>query len=1040
MTAFTNPARRFGLWTVYLLAATVLTALYVFVPPFQGSGPLINLLGLTSTVAIVIGVRRHQPRAQAAWMFFAVGQFLFFSGDLYTYSYPRLTGADVGFPSIGDAMYLAVYPALLIGMYILVRHRNPEPDRSGLIESAILTIGIALLSWVFLIAPNIHAAGLTHLQIFVSVAYPLGDVLLLAGAVRLAVDRGKRAPSFYLLAASIVCLLTTDSIYNYMLLKGTYNHQLWLDVGWIYYYLLWGAAALHPSMRTLEEPAVDHRTRLTPLRLGILSVVCLIAPGIRFWQEWGNPDAVVVIAGSAVLFLLVVARMALLVREEARTASRELALRNASATLVGAADPTQVHEAAVSAVGGLVGASAVRLVALSDAGVEVVATSDEDARLGPVPGDAGSWLASAPLAGDGPAKLPAYVRSALAVGQAECAIALPLGVRDGARGVLVVATGEVMPPSTEVALSSLAMQLSLALQGAHLAQDLHRRRSEARFRSLVAHSSDLITVVNRSGIVLYQSPSVEKLLGYGVDDIERTDFSALLRESDRPRLAQVLDADGVLPDGHVLDCVLQHRDGTWLQFEVQHTNLLDDPDVGGIVLNSRDVSERRAFEEQLSHQAFHDPVTKLANRALFADRVKHALARSGRDDSSVGVMFIDLDDFKTVNDSLGHAAGDSVLQEVAKRLEEAVRPTDTVARFGGDEFAVLLETAGDSSEAADVAERILVTLDREVHIDGQQIYPKASIGICMSDVDMADAEELLRNADLAMYMAKRDRKGGYRLFEQAMHAKVVERLELRSDLERAIELGQLAVHYQPVVRLEGDTVYGVEALLRWTHPTRGSISPVQFIPIAEETGLIIPIGRWVLREACAEAADLNRRLTDTPLVMSVNLSVKQLQSDSIITDVSDALRASGLDPKNLVLEITESVMMADVDLAVSRLEGLKALGVRLAMDDFGTGYSSLSYLSRFPVDILKMDRSFLASRHTVTGLAAAIVGLGASMGLDVVAEGIELPEQITSLRELGCDLGQGFLFAKAMDRSALSQYLRDEAAGPADGEPESRAA
>jgi diguanylate cyclase (GGDEF)-like protein/PAS domain S-box-containing protein len=472
----------------------------------------------------------------------------------------------------------------------------------------------------------------------------------------------------------------------------------------------------------------------------------------------------------------------------------------------------------------------------------------------------------------------------------------------------------------------------------------------------------MITVVDRNGAVLYQSPAVEKLLGYTVDEVEGTDFSRFLRDADRPRLAHVMEADGALRDGHVLDCALCHRDGTWLQFELQHTNLLSDPDVAGIVLNSRDVSERRAFEEQLAHQAFHDPVTKLANRALFADRVKHALARSGRDELAVGVMFIDLDDFKTVNDSLGHAAGDTVLQEVAKRLEATVRPTDTVARFGGDEFAVLLE-AGGSSEAADVAERILTALDREVQIDGQQIYPKASVGICMSDSETSDAEELLRNADLAMYMAKRDRKGGYRMFEPAMHAKVVERLELRSDLERAIELRQLEVHYQPVVRLDGDSVYGVEALLRWTHPTRGSISPVQFIPIAEETGLIVPIGRWVLREACTEAAELNRDAEGRPLVMSVNLSVKQLQSDTIVKDVSDALEESGLNAGNLVLEITESVMMADVDLAVKRLEQLKALGVRLAMDDFGTGYSSLSYLSRFPVDILKMDRSFLASRH-----------------------------------------------------------------------------
>jgi EAL domain-containing protein (putative c-di-GMP-specific phosphodiesterase class I) len=289
-----------------------------------------------------------------------------------------------------------------------------------------------------------------------------------------------------------------------------------------------------------------------------------------------------------------------------------------------------------------------------------------------------------------------------------------------------------------------------------------------------------------------------------------------------------------------------------------------------------------------------------------------------------------------------------------------------------------------------------------------------------------------------MYMAKRDSKGSYRVFEPAMHERVVERLELQAELQRALELRQLAIHYQPVVRLDERRDYGVEALLRWMHPTRGTIPPLHFIPLAEETGLIVPIGRWVLREACREGVRLHERFPRTPpLTISVNLSVKQLQSETIVGDVRDALEMSGLPPSTLVLEITETVMMADTDLAVRRLHELKSLGVLLAMDDFGTGYSSLSYLSRFPVDILKMDRSFLSSEHDESGLAGAIIALGNSLSLDVVAEGIELPEQISSLRELGCELGQGFLFAKPMDQEALMEYLGGE---DATGEPQSHAA
>ncbi|TML69618.1 MAG: EAL domain-containing protein [Actinobacteria bacterium] len=1038
------------IWVAYLAVGTILTVAYLFAPHLKGNGPLINLLGLSSSLAIVAGVLMHKPRAWVAWLLLACGQLLFFAGDVYTYSYPKLFHHDVPFPSPGDWLYLAVYPALMAGLFMLVRRRNPHGDLPGLIDSAILTVGIALLSWVFLIAPNLHLSGLSLYPKLVSSAYPLGDVLLLAGAIRLAVDTGKRAPAFYLLTGSIVCLLTVDSAYDYALLKGTYNHQLIYDVGWIAYYVLWGAAALHPSMRTLEEPALDTRNRLTQARLGLLATACLVAPGIRFVEELHNPDIEVVVVAAAALFLLVVARMAWLVRREERAVNREVALRGAGVRLVAAAGERQVQEAAVASAQVLLGdQEPVRLVLRSDDATMVTASSEGHGWL--ISAETLDWLfASRETTQVAVGGLPPAVRHDLRLDNTGSAVFLPLAARDETRGVLVVGVPAQIARESLDSLEALATQVSLAVEGALLAEDLHRRESEARFRSLVAHSSDLITVLAADGTVTYQSPSIERLLGYSAEDIEGTRFDRLLRESDRPRLARILTG---VPDAtretHAIECSLRHRDGTWLQFEVQQTNLLQEEHVRGIVLNSRDVSEQKAFEDQLAHQAFHDPVTGLANRALFADRVQHALTRMQRGGLSVAVVFIDLDDFKTVNDSLGHAAGDFVLQEVAARLGTTVRPTDTVARFGGDEFAVLLDGIVDTQEAADVTERILRGLDQSLHVDGKEVFPRASVGICIADRDhdAPAAEELLRNADVAMYMAKRDSKGGYRLFEPRMHERVVERLELRAELQRAIDSQQLEVYYQPVVRLDRKVIYGIEALLRWRHPTRGSILPDQFIPLAEETGLIIPIGRWVLGEACRQAARLNSTMPpgNGPLTISVNLSVKQLQSDSIVPDVRAALESTGLDPSALVLEITESVMMADMDLAIQQLNDLKALGIRLAMDDFGTGYSSLSYLSRLPVDILKMDRSFLVSDHEAdSSLAAAIISLGRSLKLDVVAEGVERLDQVPSLRDLGCELGQGFLFAEPMNEDSLTDFLTgketDAPPAVAEEQPESHAA
>jgi diguanylate cyclase (GGDEF)-like protein len=440
---------------------------------------------------------------------------------------------------------------------------------------------------------------------------------------------------------------------------------------------------------------------------------------------------------------------------------------------------------------------------------------------------------------------------------------------------------------------------------------------------------------------------------------------------------------------------------------------------------------------RLNEEGFRDPLTGLANRALFYDRVEHALARSQRHQQPIVVLFLDLDEFKTINDSLGHGAGDQLLVAVAERLRTCLRDADTAARLGGDEFAILLEEIEEAGPAL-VAQRVLDTLQAPFVLSGREVFVNASIGIAVGSVQQ-DANELLRDADAAMYVAKTNGKGRFETFAPAMHDAVMERLTLQVELQRAVEQQEFTIQYQPIVELDSGRITGVEALVRWQHPVRGEMPPVQFIPLAEQTGLIVPIGRWVLQQACQQARRWHiQHPTTPPLGVSVNLSARQLQQPGLVSDVAAALAGSGLDPASLTLEITESVQVHDTEATITVLSNLKTLGVRLAIDDFGTGYSSLSYLQRFPVDILKIDKSFIdgvANGAEASTVARAITKLGHSLGLETVAEGIEEPEQRTAIAAMGCHQGQGYHFARPLDADAITQLLDDHS--PSDPQPAS---
>jgi diguanylate cyclase (GGDEF)-like protein/PAS domain S-box-containing protein len=552
------------------------------------------------------------------------------------------------------------------------------------------------------------------------------------------------------------------------------------------------------------------------------------------------------------------------------------------------------------------------------------------------------------------------------------------------------------------------------------------QRSEERFRSLVRNASDGVLVLGAEGQIKYESPAVERILGRSLATVTGQAPATDIHPDDRIALQRrFAEAAAVSGSEAGFEFRARHADGSWRLLEAIAKNLVDDPAVGGVVVNFRDITERKELEDQLRHQAFHDVLTGLANRSLFRDRLGHALARASRGALPTAVLYLDIDDFKAVNDRLGHAEGDRLLVMVGQRLVSATRAGDTVARLGGDEFAVIVEET-DPSEASRAADRILRALAEPFDLDSRQTAVRASIGIAIHDVDGGDADELLRRADIAMYAAKARGGDGHATYEARLYEATVARMEAKADLQGALERGELQVAYQPIVDMETGGITGAEALMRWDHPHRGPIPPSDFIPLAEESGLIVELGRWILETACRQTREWQEATGRADLTISVNLSGRQIADEDLVGDVASVLVTTGLDPACLTLEITETTLVRDIETTIAAFRALKALGVRLAIDDFGTGYSSLSYLRQFPIDILKIDRSFVASLDEgsdSSALVRSILNLSTTLRLDTVAEGIETAEQWHALESLGATRGQGYLFARPMAPTEMGGML-----------------
>lgn len=556
------------------------------------------------------------------------------------------------------------------------------------------------------------------------------------------------------------------------------------------------------------------------------------------------------------------------------------------------------------------------------------------------------------------------------------------------------------------------------------------RDNSERFRSAFDHSAIGMALVSPEGRWLQVNRALCSLLGYAEAELMATDYLTITHPDD---LATALTNIRQLLKGKIPSYQTEkryvHKQGhdVWVSW---NASLARDEYTGSahLIFQIQDITDRKRAEERLLHDAFHDSLTGLPNRALFMDHLKMAIARTERhQERQFAVLYLDLDRFKIINDSLGHMVGDQLLVGIAKRLKQSLRPADTIARLGGDEFVILIEDVADQSEVIYVAERLQQDLSTPFALNGREVFTTVSIGIALNSSFGAQAEEILRDADTAMYRAKTLGKDRYEIFDVAMHAQAVKLLQLETDLRLAIERQEIYVQYQPIISLDTFNLSGFEALVRWKHPEHGFISPVDFIPVAEETGLIIPIGEFVLREACNQMQRWHERVPGTaPVFMSVNLSVKQFNQPDLIQRVAEIIRETGLAPQSLKLEITESAVTEKIERAAEMMQQLRAIGVKLSMDDFGTGYSSLSHLHSFPLDTLKIDRSFISlmqDNDENMEIVRTIVGLAQNLGMDLVAEGVETYDQIAVLRELGCEYGQGYFFSKPIDALDAGEFI-----------------
>ncbi len=838
----------------YAAWMTLLLVAYYAVPVIRVGAW--GLLALSGVAAIVAGAVLNRPASRAPWLLLAAANLCFAVGQQSFLVVTEIRHQTLAFPSFADLFYLASYPLYAIGLLIFIQRRSAGRDRRSLLDALILTVGLALLSWVFLIVPYVNNATLSWQQKATAIAYPLGDVLVLAMLARLLAPGTWRARSLQLLTVGSLGLLASDVAFGAIQLYGSWRIGTVADLGWAVFYAAWGAAALHPSMTELTQPAARQQAPSSVIRLTLIMLASLIAPAVLLSEALRRhvQDAGVIAVCSALLYVLVLWRLADVATALSRTLARARILREAGAELVAAATLEQAASAVRSGVASLMQnrqrGPAVVAVRESDTLRVVGAPPDEPRVSAKLPAArAESWLSE--LTGPGARLMASPDEDRWSV------LLCPLYLQDRPAGeplIGVLAVSGARRDLAELAgtFEVLARQAALVVERVELSREVTRRNSEAYFRTLVHDTSDVILIVDDSGRIRYATPSAQSIFGDVPVDGEY--LWDLVRPDEREEITRSLAAMRGGGHGDVEeDWGITARDGSHVEVEVRCSDLRHEPTVGGLVLTLRDVTERRQLERELKYRAFHDSLTGLPNRMLFQERVVRAMARARRTGAVVGVLFIDLDDFKVINDTMGHGVGDELLVAAGMRLSALTTGRGAAARLGGDEFGLLIEDAADGAAVENLAEAIVAAFQEPFTLAiGSAIAP-ATVGVATSD-DAASTGDLVRHADLALYAAKASGKRQWRLYQPVLSAGMMRRRDLQAALDSAVAESAFTLVYQPIVELSTGMVAGFEALLRWPHADWGMVQPDQFIALAEETGHIVPLGAWVLRQATADLA------------------------------------------------------------------------------------------------------------------------------------------------------------------------------------------